>query len=42
MIEAVNCPREALKQSFEKPIGYKNYILLYGKVIVRFIDNKNS
>ena len=38
MIKTVECPREALKQSFIKPIGYKNYILFQGKVIIKFTD----
>ena len=31
-----NNPREAIIESYTKPISYKNYILFRGKVIVCF------
>jgi hypothetical protein len=36
MQSKTNNPREAIIESYTKPISYKNYILFRGKVIVCF------
>ena len=36
MLLEINYPREAIIESYTKPISYKNYILFEGKVIVCF------
>ena len=36
MIEKVNNPKDALIQSYNKPVAYKDYILYNGVVIVRW------
>ena len=36
MLLEINNPREAIIESYTKPISYKNYILFKGKVIVCF------
>jgi hypothetical protein len=36
MLLEINNPREAIIESYTKPISYKNYILFRGKVIVCF------
>jgi len=36
MIPVTENPKEALIQSYSKPIAYKNVILFQGKVIVRY------
>jgi len=36
MIPVTENPKEALIQSYSKPIGYKDVILFKGKVIVRW------
>jgi len=36
MIKTVKNPKEALLQSYSKPIAYKSVILYQGKVIVRY------
>ena len=36
MLLEINNPREAIIESYTKPISYKNYILFKGKLIVCF------
>ena len=36
MIPVTENPKDALIQSYSKPIGYKDVILFQGKVIVRY------
>ncbi len=35
-MEQIECPKEAIIQSFIKPVGYKNYILFRGNIMVIF------
>jgi len=39
MIPIVKNPREALQQSYNRPIAYKSVILFNGKVIVRWKES---
>ena len=32
----INNPSEAIIESYKRPISYQNYILLNGKVVIRF------
>ena len=36
MIQRINNPKDALIQSYNKPVAYKDYILYNGVVIVRW------
>lgn len=36
MIQRIDSAKEALIQSYEKPVAYKDYILYNGVVIVRW------
>jgi len=36
MIIKIKCPRTAIIQSYNRPVLYKNHILLDGAVVVRF------
>ena len=36
MLLEINNPREAIIESYYKPISYKNFIIFRGKVIVCF------
>tara|TARA_R110002167_G_scaffold96789_3_gene255968 strand:- start:2338 stop:2469 length:132 start_codon:yes stop_codon:yes gene_type:complete len=36
VIKTIENPKEALIQSYSKPIAYKSVILFQGKVIVRY------
>ena len=36
MLLKINNPRNAIIESYNRPIAYKNYILLNGKVVVKF------
>jgi|TARA_B100000780_G_scaffold152606_1_gene106646 hypothetical protein len=42
MIPIVKNPREALQQSYSKPIAYKSVILFNGKVIVRWVKQSKT
>ena len=36
MLLIINNPREAIIESYKRPISYQNHILLNGKVVIRF------
>ena len=38
MLLIINNPREAIIESYKRPISYKNYILFEGRAIIRFTD----
>ena len=38
MILKISNPREAIIQSYTRPIAYKDYILLDGEVVIAFIQ----
>ena len=42
MILKISNPREAIIQSYTRPIAYKDYILLDGEVVIAFIQNHTN
>ena len=36
IMEQIECPKEAIIQSFIKPVSYENYILYRGAIMVIF------